>query len=149
MSLWGWGGGWGHHYISFGLCFPSQRNTLVLSQHPGRVCLRPAGPSKCTRFLLSGPSSIFSWHPETTGQSDTALCMYRDTKIHHMCTLLGISPRRDSLNSYNVAPFHSLWACLVELYCRTKLRRHAIAAGCVEFLHLVLWCGGGEESQSL
>lgn len=62
---------------------------------------------------------------------------YRNTLC--MCTLVGISPWSDSLNSCNVATFHSLCAYLVGLYCRTKLRHHAPAAVCMEFLHLGLW----------
>lgn len=146
----------GHRYVSFGLCFPSRHNATVLSQHLAPVCMRPVGPPKCTGFLftlsslLSGPSNFSCWHPDTTGPSDRGslhVWGYKNTK--RMCTLSGISPRRDSLNSCNVATFRSLCACLVELYCRTKLRHHAPAAGCMEFLHLVLWWGGGEESQSL
>lgn len=73
-SPWGKGEGWWW-------CFTSRCSAIVCSQNPVTVCRKPAGPPKCTwlfitmLLVLSGPSNISPWHPDTTGQSDTALCM--------------------------------------------------------------------------
>lgn len=147
-SPWGKGEGWCWYFSS--QCFAT-----VGIQHPVTVCIKPAGPPKCTGLLLtvllvlSGPSDISPCHVDTTGQSDTALCMYRDKKKKtvHVYSFRNIST--ESPWTFAMLLHFILCVCLVELYCRTKLRHHALAAGCMEFLHLVLWWGGGEESQSL
>lgn len=143
---WGRGGGGrgGHRYVSFRMCFPSRRNGTVLSQHLAPVYMRPVGPRKCTRFIWSmccvdlqvSPPGILI---QQGSQSESSLHVQGYTNTECTCTRVEISPRSDSLNSCNAAAFQSPGACLVELCCGTKLRHHALAAGCMHLLHLVLW----------
>lgn len=82
----------GHHYVSFGLCFPSRRNATVLSQHLAVVCMRPVGPRKCTGVPLyyvlwldpdvSPPDILIQQDSETVD-----LCMYGSTKIQSVYLL--------------------------------------------------------------
>lgn len=132
----------------FGLCFPSQCYFIVCGPHPAPVRWRPVGLSMCTSLSFTPDPSLFS--TDTLIQHESQLLLFTETKILlHVDPFRNISTERlpEQLQRCSI----SVYRCLLWKSCcfRTKLRRYAIPAGCVEFLHLVLWCGGGEESQSL
>lgn len=139
-----------HHYFSFGLCFPSHCYSIVHVPHPAPVCSRPVGPSMCASLLFTPDPPVFSLDALIQHDSQPLLFAEVDTEIlTHVGSFRNISTERlpEQLQRCSISFFLCpLWKSCC---CRTKLRRYAIAAGCVEFLHLVLWCGGGEESQSL